>query len=146
MPVITALWARSAVASSAIIWRTKRRKSSRRARRTLHPLLLPRAPTDRRARASRLVVERGFGLRIERPAWPSRSVEPVDHAEPQALNARPSDHRAIVGAKLGRRRDEGQSGLGAQLGQSLAQRCIGRDSASNHHRAWSYADSPAEQF
>src|SRR5580700_254298 len=146
MPAITVLWARLAAASSATIWRTKRRKSRRRrARRTLHPPLLRQPPTER-ARASRLVVERGFGLRIERPAWPSRSVEPVDHAEPQALNARPSDHRAIVGAKLGRRRDEGQSGLGAQLGQPLAQRCIGRDSASNHHRAWSYADSPAEQF
>src|ERR1700722_6761078 len=114
MPVITALWARSAVASSAIIWRTKRRKSSRRARRTLHPLLLRRAPTDRRARASRLVVERGFGLRIERPARPARSVEPVDHPEPQALNARPGDHRAVVGAKLGGRRAGGRRFAGGR--------------------------------
>src|ERR1700722_13147960 len=105
MPVITALWARLAAASSAITWRTKRRKKRRRrARRTLHPLLLRRPPTDRRDRASSLVVERGFGLRIERPAWPPRSVEPVDHPEPKPLHTCPSDHRAVVGAKLGRRR------------------------------------------
>src|ERR1700722_2795846 len=99
MPVITALWARLAAASSAITWRTKRRRSRRRrrARRTLHPLLLRRAPTDRRARASRLIVERGFGLRIERPAWSTRSVEAIDHPEPQPLHACPGDHRAVVG-------------------------------------------------
>src|ERR1700722_21030379 len=116
MPVITALWARLAAASPAITWRTKRRKRRRRrARRTLPPLLLRQPPTDRRARASRLVVERGFGLRIERPTWPPRSVEAIDHPEPQALHTRPGDHRAVVRAKLRRRRDEGAAGLGAQL-------------------------------
>src|ERR1700722_17146628 len=113
MPVITELWARLAAAWSAITWPTKRRKKRRRrARRT--PLLLRQPPTER-AHASRLVVERRFGLRIERPAWPTRSVEAIDHPEPQPLDARPGDHRAVVGAKLERRRDEGQAGLGAQL-------------------------------
>src|ERR1700690_88546 len=126
MPAITASWARLAAASSAITWRTKRRRSKRRrrARRTLHLLLLRQPPTDPRARASSLIVDRALGFGVKWPAWPSRGVEPVDHSEPQPLHAGPGDHRAVVGAKLGRRRDKGQAGLGAELGQRLAQGCV----------------------
>src|ERR1700722_1389161 len=110
MPVITALWARLAAASSAITWRTKRRRSRRR---RLQAKQRRRRSPDAINPRLRLIVDRALGLRIERPPWPTRSVEPVDHPEPQPLHARPGDHRAVVGAKLGRRRDEGQAGLGA---------------------------------
>ena len=38
--------------------------------------------TERGLWPSRLIVERALGFRVERPARPGRSVEPVDHPEP----------------------------------------------------------------
>ncbi len=97
-------------------------QAARRAPRALHPLLLRQPPTDRKARAQALLLSARSDLGSSGQRGRPGASSAIDHPEPQPLHARPGDHRAVVGAKLGRRRDKGQAGLGAELGQRLAQR------------------------
>src|SRR4029450_5967784 len=86
-----------------------------------------------RAVATR-ILESCWGRCVERPARPRLEIERVSLAQPQALDAGPGDHGAIVGAKLDRRRDQPRAVLAGDVFQAAAQIEIGGDTTCNHQR------------
>src|SRR5258707_2381590 len=75
------------------------------------------------------------GVGIEWPAWARGEVGPVAEAEAQPLEARPGDHRAIVGAERRRRRDEIEAMALREIGEPAAQRDVGGDAAGDDEAA-----------
>jgi hypothetical protein len=72
--------------------------------------------------------------RVPAPARAGRKRKVVDHSQPQALDAGPRDHSAIVGAKSRRRQDELEPRAGGEPLQAAANHIVGGDSASHHER------------
>ena len=68
---------------------------------------------------------------IERPAGAGGRGNVVDDAKAQALEPRPGDHRAVVAAKLHRRRNEPQARLDRKPLQRLTHHLVGRDAAGD---------------
>ena len=71
---------------------------------------------------------------VERPARARREVERVGQPAREPLAAGPGDHRAVVGAQLGRRRDQHGGLLGRHAAERAADRLVDRDAAGDDQR------------
>src|SRR5258708_37407226 len=85
------------------------------------------------------------GVGIEWPAWARGEVGPVREAEAQPLEARPGDHRAIVGAERRRRRDEIEAMALRQIAEPAAQRGVGGDAAGDDEAVAGGDAAPGER-